>query len=381
MRHGGASVLATLLLVLAPTDDHAQDREPLTTGLTLAAIGDAGETGRQLDGVARHLAERYSAASGRKLDGLLFLGDNFYPTGLNQGSEADAAARVELRVSRPFAPVLAALGPGSVHAVTGNHDYYTKHLLFWYMGFSEKGNERERRLGPWTYHYGCEPGEAVYDAPGTGVRAQVIFFDSAREVVEKGGECPAFARLAERLEASQAAGVSWHVIAVHHPLETVGDHGQCRSTCLNQDLHSSGYERYVRNLRSAIRQSRVPVQLVLGGHDHSLQLLARPADPECPGCPRVHVVSGAGSKVTRVAAPDPTTLEFTAADPGPKHEAAAGGPRKQRAALPGFVELVFTSERLSITFVDGRDGSELDMGGGRRRFWIDRAGQLLADGP
>jgi Calcineurin-like phosphoesterase len=374
------SVLAAFLVVLA-SPNTAQDTGALSTAVTLAAIGDAGESGGQLNDVARHMAARYSAASGRKLDGLLFLGDNFYPIGLNDGSEAEAAARIEYRVSWPFAPVLAALGRGTVHAVTGNHDYYAKRRFFRNVGFSEKGNERARRLGPWTYHYGCEPGEAVFEAAGTGARVQVLFFDSAREVEDEGGECPAFARLAERLQASHAAGVPWHVIAVHHPPETVGEHGECRSGCPKQDLHAPRYERYVRDLRAAIAKSGVPVQLVVGGHDHSLQLLARPADPGCSGCPRVHVVSGAASKVTRVVEPDPAAFEFTAVVPGSKGQAAAGRPRKPQRALPGFVELAFTADRLAATFIDGRDGSELDMGGGRRRFWIDRAGQLLAEGP
>lgn len=376
----GGSVLGALL-ALAPTHGRAQDRRPPAPELTLAAIGDAGEAGCQLHGVAHHLVERYSTASGRRLDGLLFLGDNFYPIGLNDGSEAEAKARVEYRVRWPFASVLAALGPAKVHAVAGNHDSYARRFLFLNRGFSDKGNERARRLGPWTYHYGCEPGEATFAVPDTDTRVQILFFDSARAVAGEGGGCTAFDLLAERLESSHAAGVSWHVIAVHHPLETVGKHGECRSGCSKQDLRAPGYERYTRELRAAIRKSRVPVQLVLGGHDHSLQLLARASDPDCPGCPRVHVVSGAGAKITRVEEPDPAALEFTAADLGSKGKAVGEQPRKARQALPGFVELVFTVDRLAVTFVDGRNGTEIDMGGGRRRFWIDREGQLVAEAP
>jgi hypothetical protein len=95
----------------------------------------------------------------------------------------------------------------------------------------------------------------------------------------------------------------------------------------------------------------------------------------------VHVVSGAGSRVTRVAEPDPAAFEFTAVDPGSKGKAVAGGPRQSRGARPGFVELVFTADHVGAAFIDGRDGSEVDMGGGRRRFWIDRSGQLLPEGP
>lgn len=345
--------------------------------LTFAAIGDAGEAGSLLQGVAHQLVERYSAGSGRKLDALLFLGDNFYPIGLNGLSDAEAEERVKYRVRWPFGPVLDALGRANVHAVTGNHDYYAQRLFKWNRGFTDRGNALASRLGPWTYHYGCEPGEALYDLPGTNARVQLLFFDSARLVA--GQECPSspYASLTRLLKQGAKRDVVWRLVAVHHPLETVGKHGSCRSQCADQDLRSDRYQEYVRGLRDAIRDSEVPVQLVLGGHDHSLQLLASPPDAGCAGCPTVNVVSGAGAKVTKVEEPHPAALVFTAAE-GSK-DVAPGRTRKARRAVPGFVEVNATLDRLTVRFVDGRNGEELDMGGGRRRFEVDRAGRLVRE--
>jgi len=137
-----------------------------------------------------------------------------------------------------------------------------------------------------------------------------------------------------------------------------------------EDLCTDKYKAYVDSVSSVIQRSKAKVHLMLAGHDHSLQLLYYPSkNVKCGECPGVYVVSGTGAYATKVRAPKPPT-EFTAFQTDK---------REQGASLTGFVQLSFMAERIRIRFFDGKKGEPIDMGGGKKEFLIDRAGNLLPD--
>ncbi|NUM77095.1 hypothetical protein HUU40_22280, partial [candidate division KSB1 bacterium] len=57
-----------------------------------------------------------------KFHALIFLGDNFYPIGLNI-PRAKVSKKIK-SVLGPFNEVTRSLGRSQVHALAGNHDYY-----------------------------------------------------------------------------------------------------------------------------------------------------------------------------------------------------------------------------------------------------------------
>jgi hypothetical protein len=372
--------------------------------LTVIAIGDAGETGSILRGNAKYINDMFNGQhEGGKPDAMIFLGDNFYPTGLNVPvDEVQSKIKGTLK---PFRETFEGLGRANVHAIPGNHDYYArnvidKSLLFGLInievgpiGISERGNQREKEIEWWTYHYKM-PAEVVYPIhEGAKDSVQFIFYDSAlplRTVIATWK--PALDSLRRLLSASATRkGVVWRVLAQHHPWYSVGEHSgyslwddelkkvtylpNCDKDSnvvhwfINdidpQDLCAEKYEAMLASLKSVILASGVKIQLMLSGHEHNLQLLSYPnRDNECPTCPKVHVVSGAGGKATIVKFPSPPN-EFTSSQPNKKGE-----------PLTGFAQLRFESDTMRVMFFNSANGEMIDMGGGKRAFLINRNGEL-----
>lgn len=362
MRRAGLLVLC--VAVLAP-GAAAGGTQP--DGVLVAAIGDAGKAGTVLDVTSGVMGELY-LAPGRPLDLLLFLGDNFYEIGLG-GYPGDAWQAVVDEVLRePFGPLLARLGRDRVHAVAGNHDYYTRVSLgLLALGFGDEGNRRAQGLEEWTYHYDRTDVSTLRMSAG---EVQLIYFDSARLLRRTDGWEAALGELEERLRGSDRPEVRWRVLVMHHPLYSRGDHsrqkalGAIKALVDPEDLGDGRYVALRQAIRDAIRDAGVPVHLVLAGHEHDLQLLWNPMD-RCGDCPAVHVVSGAGSKVRPVAVP------------GESHFAAvsSSGLGERRESRPGFVELLFQPERVRIAFCSREEGpggeiEAADMGGGFRSFAI-----------
>jgi hypothetical protein len=132
-----------------------------------------------------------------------------------------------------------------------------------------------------------------------------------------------------------------------------------------EDLCAEKYQALLNALRSVILASGVKIQLTMTGHEHTLQLLSYPDDGSCANCPKVHLISGAGSEMKRVKFPSPPR-EYTASQPQKKGE-----------SLAGFAQLQFEQETLRIVFFNGQNGEMIDMGGGKNEFRIDKSGRLL----
>jgi hypothetical protein len=378
-------------------------REPLI----VIAIGNAGTSGSILRGNSSYISEMYTGQhDAGRFQALLFLGDNFTPTGLNVPA---ASVPGEIASSLgPFKEPMEGLGKARVHAIPGEHDYYARNALessvFFGLikhqegpsGMSDKGNMREAEIPGWTYHHGL-PGRLTLPlVSGSADSAEFIFFDSGRLLrSEPSTWRPVLDSLRWLLVAErEQRGIDWRILCTHHPLASVGEHGgysvwnddekvvEYLTPCDRdsnpsewvknwldpEDLCTSRYQQYIDSLTAAIRFGGVPVQAVLSAHDRSLQLL----DTGMPGanypdCPRVQIISGAGSETGRVKFPVPPH-EFTAALRLPSDEGLSA---------PGFVQMCFSQERVRLHFYSGKSGNAIDMGGGQTEFWIDREGKLL----
>ncbi|HEX9657644.1 MAG TPA: metallophosphoesterase [Bacteroidota bacterium] len=373
---------------------------------TVIAIGDAGEKGKELRSNASYINDMFTGRhDAGQFDAMIFLGDNFYTTGLNIPAK-DVNGEVK-SILGPFRDVFEALGRGNIHAVAGNHDWYAGNgvefsFLFglvnieaWPIGLTDVGNRRETELTQWTYHYAMPSSAAFPLFPGSTDSIQFLFVDSAlplRTSLE--GWRPTFDSLRNLLvNSASRPNLRWRILAMHHPIRTVGEHGgytiwndetqqvDYRTPC-NKDSNAVGwvknwfdpedvcaerYQLFLDSLRSAIHQANVPIQLVLSGHDHSLQLLTLQEDESCAVCPRIQVVSGAGAKTTRVKLPTPPN-EFTASQLKEKGE-----------SLPGFVQLQFEKEKVRLIFFNGYRGEKIDMGNGQTDFWISREGKIIPE--
>jgi hypothetical protein len=214
-------------------------------------------------------------AQRKPVDGLLFLGDNFYDRGL---SEADLEVRVRANLVRPYCYFLALNGlrssevasacplaederrPVPLFAVLGNHDL--------------KGPESARLerqaipefLPEWQMTAGLTRVVEVH--PGV----SLILFESEIAIDNR-------ATIRRELTAAiRAARGPWRILATHRPIAT-------------DDLGRPPKGGYPDWVRAVIVEAALPVQLVLCGHHHSLQAFTL-GDPT----PLLQIGAGSGSR-------------------------------------------------------------------------------------
>lgn len=239
---------------------------------SLLAVGD---TGAELDGgdpLYLDVAEAIAAEdAARPADALALLGDNFYPSGLRAD---ELVERVSGNLVGPYCRFVAAGGPRwpevsaacpetrrrtpapPIYAVLGNHDHYTK---------GSAALQREAVplfVANWTLP--VEEAQAYEAAPGV----SLILIDSMDMDSESDG-----AKLAAALRA--AAG-PWRILIAHAPLVPIeGEHD-----------YFVGHRDLVTRV---LAETKIPVQLVVSGHDHNLQITTLPT----PG-PALGAIAGGG---------------------------------------------------------------------------------------
>lgn len=446
----------TLLASSALAVDEAKAQSSEAHSFTILAIGDTGEANLDLFRNALGINKATNDRDHKDRSALLFLGDNFYKHGL---ADESASARERLFhdiYGRWFESSFAALrngkatgttdpsaepsgpagAPGTqgvyprVHAIAGNHDYYSKEaskeiLSALPLGFTTLGNEYEESRPEWVYHHQY-PSDAYWElkgendsAPQAGRKAvQAIFVDStllvrstwtttcrdsARARPDKGKEIEWLScaqRLRQRddliaLLTKYPRDSVWRVLVTHHPLHTVGSHGGARWAAPGEvvgderepcslpqrplghfansfdpeDLCTEGSEKYRELVLDTIQKTGVPVQAVLSGHDHSLQLLT--LDRVCAGrqpCPAVQIVSGAGAKTTVVKK---SNLPHYVT-------AMRSGEKARGKSKAGWVALRFSAEEIEVRFYSGEQDITKEMAAessivldadGRPRSW------------
>jgi hypothetical protein len=245
---------------------------------------------------------------------VIFLGDNVYPSGLQSSSGAR---------QRGEAILLQQLNATRAHElfIPGNHDWgYTR---FQRIARGVLANEErfvEAHGASFEPQHGC-PGPVALEllAPRSALRGglTVIALDlnwwllpeSARPVCEGIKSTDDFiARLRAELETRRSQNV---VVVAHHPIRSGGPHGGfTRGFWLDlgvavayrfygvQDLVQPTYQQMVKVLDQLLEEN--PVLAMVGGHDHSLQIL------DGSKAARLVVVSGAASETTGV-----TSIEGT----------------------------------------------------------------------
>jgi hypothetical protein len=277
----------------------------------LVLIGDAGEPLR--DDATLALLGEWSNAHPKRT-GVVFLGDNLYPVGLQYTGPARA---------RGEAILLQQLN--ATHArelfIPGNHDWgwtpfqrSSRGVLLNQQVFVEAHG------ATFAPKHGC-PGPVAVEllptnkavAGGLTVLALDLNWwllpETERPVCEGIASTDDFiARLRDELEQRRAENV---VVVAHHPIRSGGPHGGFTRgfwTDLGvslyyraysvQDLVEPHYEEMVKVLGNVLAENR-PLAMV-GGHDHSLQIIDGGSEA------RLVVVSGAGSDITGV-----TSIEGT----------------------------------------------------------------------
>ena len=299
-------------------------RESRHEPVTLLAIGDIGEPHGRDPRLHASMAQRLEGSAGAPI---LVLGDVFYRDGL-LGFCRSANHRIsQVGCRHPLsvdAQLDAILGPYArkfaghpVVAMAGNHDHYGDPLA------TANACAKLPALGiGWRYvALGCELDLAHPIAVLDAGAVIVVMADS--QAMLDDGDFRARANDALHTELArlrQERPQAWLVLALHHPLETYGFHNGAEPlTALHKDVFpilgtllapialpiawatdSGGQQLYDwsnRSLRRGIYAAleEAPVDVVLSGHDHSLQLI----ELDHPGA-RWQVVSGAGAKHTQV---------------------------------------------------------------------------------
>jgi hypothetical protein len=389
-RHITSGITMLLVLFCAAGVLNAQRATPLT----FFAIGDAGLAGPTLTGSADAMRLWAISLNLEKtpLSLLFFLGDNFYPIGLNQ-PEPIRKGLIE-SVLGPHRELMTSLGRENVHAVAGNHDYFCRTINGIPMNTCWAGNRYEDSIDLWSYHYYYPTSLRRSLFKGSRDSAELILFDSAVLLTCDAHEWRDLLDSLENILRASASsrGVKWRIIMAHHSPYTVGEHGGWRrwlpsenrvgymGNCINerhdpfryvqeffssQDNCAPRYRAYSDSLMAVIDRSGAKVQALMAGHDHSLQLLYYP-ERNCDNCPKVFVISGAGAKRDRVKSPNPP-YEFSHPLNNPKDQGRSAG---------GFAVCQFNDNRLTVRFIDAVAGEVLDMGG-TRTFEIDESGKLL----
>lgn len=254
------------------------------------------------------------------VDGLVLLGDNFYPDGLLRD---ELPERIRRNVVRPFCRFTQAGGPRwqevaeacglpagerrpvPIFAVLGNHDHK-----------SPASPDLERDAIPEfvpNWRLGAGPVTVAEPTPGV----SLVLADSV--LLSESGS---FAPLREAL--ARAPG-PWRILALHYPVAV---------------REGRSPSRFERGVRRAVAEAGQPVQLVLSGHRHSLQILELP-----PPYAGLHVISGAGSQPRSLRVPPFAGRRFGVGTAGFVRLDLAG-----EGDAEGFAVSVFTMPRSPLLF-------------------------------
>ena len=341
-----AALLATLMMMgIACVDETSKETEGARW--SVIATGDTGRTSKfaslfegQLS-VARSMTEE---ASKNPVDGLVLLGDNFYWHGL---AREHLVQRIRTNLVRPYCYFLelngprsnevddacgisaAARAPVNIFAVLGNHDLELPESV-----------ELQRDVIP-DFLPGWRMSKSLAEVYEVAPGVSLILFESELAIDDKEA-----IKRALRDALANALG-PWRILVTHRPIAT-DDHGF---------PPKGGYPGFVRE---AIAESGRPVQLVLAGHHHSLQVF----EVGVP-TPSLHIGIGSGSRATPPLAQDHPDARFGALELG--------------FARVDLVGHGITEERLSVRLFEAPRWpwlAHFQKYEIRAHFEVDRSGQV-----
>ncbi len=348
-------------------------------------VGDVGwpEAGQ------RGLAPRIATRAGASDAPVLVLGDVFYVSGLlgfcppdgdRSRRRCEGAGPPEAQLAAVFGEAWAPLRERRLVAIAGNHDHEG----------DPAATANACRLLPvhgreWRYlARGCGLDESPVAVVDAGEVAFLVL-DSEPMIQDADYRERALTALEREIVALRRAHPEkWRVLAMHHPLETYGQHNGAGALGLLKDAYpllstvllpitwplvrllaphagaQNPYEWSYRGFRRDVYRvlAREPVHLVAAGHDHSLQLV----EIDRPGA-RWQVVSGSGASRTPVQRFGLDLLwtnrlarlvGLGGALPAPRHRLVFGssGEREGARTGRGFVALVPDGDTLVLEFRD-----------------------------
>lgn len=270
------------------------------SGTNIYLIGDAGklENGQPSEALN---ALNEKVKSSKKEDVLLFLGDNIYPKGMptSYNEEAKKSLQAQIDVAQNF--------KGKVIFIPGNHDWYSG-----VEGLKKQEKYIENSIGKNTFlpKNGCPI--ATYEVSDNIV---IITLDSEWYLTnwdkhpKINDNCEIDSREKFWIELKSVINKNQNstiVLAVHHPLESNGNHGghfefSLLQSPINVLRRASGVSpadtnfplyREFSNRLTTILQEYKDNTVVVSGHEHNLQYLEHQEIPQ--------IISGSGSKIRPV---------------------------------------------------------------------------------
>jgi hypothetical protein len=311
-----------------PPPVHSGVREPVPDSIesVVYLVGDAGEATGESP-VLRRLhreVEQWSASLGRPGSVIvLYLGDNVYPAGMRDRRDPgwpQDSLHLQAQIDVVSGPNAIGRRARAIF-IAGNHD--------WGHMPGEPGRARLRNMQEFInrrskgFYAAMMPdaGETGPSYVDLGKSVRLLLLDTAWWLLEADyDEKIAFLK---RLDAEfVSAGNRSIVMAAHHPWTSGSAHGglipfwegigvkwlMSRSGAALQDINSLPY-RDLRTQFTRIFTERGSPLLFVGGHDHALQVIKGMS----PTDPRFIVVSGAGSKSSKVGPTDGSVYR----NPGP----------------------------------------------------------------
>lgn len=370
-----------------------------TGAFSMLIVGDGGKPGEKLEqNAVLFEKERVRLeALGTPVRATVFMGDNFYPVGLNR----EASDRVELvrGVLGPLAYSLRQIGRENAHAIPGNHDYYCDMFGPAPYGTCQSGNLYERMIPIWSYHIG--PTRRTYAvSEGSKDSVDLLLLNSALFMINSRPNWRNNTDSLRRLLQASAANPSirWRFIFTHHPAYTFGEHGgyrvwdseqqrvRFRGNCIAdrkdpvkyfqrwagsfEDNCAPRYKYYIDTLFSLLNETETKVQAMFSGHDHCLQLLVQRKSKGF--APKVHVISGAMAKTSKVRSPFVDPQKGISFYSHPKNT-----PEYEGNSIHGFAGMRIEGDRMKLWFLDGGNQKRATMGDASL-FWFDDDGNLVA---
>lgn len=279
-------------------DDSGDDEVPV---VRFVALGDAGEGNDEQYAVGAAMA---AVCARDGCDFAIYLGDNFYDSGVDDVDDEQFQEKFELPYAAldfPFYPAL------------GNHDYGGEGIG-WELWKGETYVEYSDHSDKWTMpdlYYSHAHGDVTF----LGLDTTQIFWGITEDQLDW-------------VQAeTAAAGTGWVIAYGHHPYVSNGPHGNAgeyEGLDWVPIVNGESVQEFVEDGICGV------VDVYFCGHDHSLQW------PEAT-CGTEFIVSGAGAKTTELEGQNATWFESDA---------------------EGFVWVEIAGETFTGVFYD-QDGSEL----------------------
>jgi len=290
---------------------------PHHTPLRFIVTGDAGATHSMLR------AGMVAVGRRMRVDGILLVGDNFYPCGVKSLSDPQWT-----KITQHFGPTHLPIYP-----VLGNHDYGDQQERggsdYWTCGHPNASAEIAATGRVRRWHFPARNYLLRSDV------AEFVMFDSQpvalafpRSISGSATAPEEVSWLTKTLDEPEG---HWRIVIGHHTIYSSGIHGRTNDAT----------QQRMRALLPLLRKDHV--DLYICGHDHDMELIGdldrRTSDP-------LFLISGAGSSLEEVRARKA------------KGEPPTIYPRPPDKRSAGFAVLEVDAHHLSITFYD-RSGQQM----------------------